>query len=361
VHGRGPGALSSPAAALDLGNSGTSLRLLTGLLAGLPLTATLTGDHSLTRRPMQRVLGPLRQMGADLTGAGEGTAPIAIRGRQLNGIRYRLPVASAQLKSALLLAGLFAEGETWIAEPGPARDHTERMLPAFGAPVRREGQWIGVSGNATLTAAGELAVPGDISSAAFLVVAALIVPGSELVIENVGVNPTRTGILDILARMGAAIALRSPRLSGREPVADLYVKSSPLTGVTIAGDLLTRAIDEVPVLCIAAAVADGATEIRDARELRVKESDRLASMAGLLTAMGARVTEFPDGLRIEGRAALRAAEIDPGLDHRVAMSAAVAGLVARGETVVKNADTIASSFPGFESALKRVQNNPSRP
>lgn len=351
IHGRGPHELISPRMALDLGNSGTSMRLLTGLLAGLPVMALLIGDESLSQRPMKRVIEPLRQMGADLGCSKQGTAPIMVRGADLTGIRYRLPVASAQLKSALLLAGLFAKGETWIAEPGPSRDHTEKMLPRFGVKLMRDAEWIGVKGGQKLKNASVIEVPGDLSSAAFFMVAALNVPGSEIVIENVGVNPTRAGILAILKKMGADLETMNERMAGDEPVADLRVRASRLKGVEIGGDLLTRAIDEVPALCIAAALAQGTTTITDAGELRVKESDRIAAMARALADMGVKVRELPDGLVIEGPARLKGTRVESGLDHRIAMAAAVAGLCAKGEMVILGAESIATSFPKFESAL----------
>lgn len=248
VRGKGPDELVSPRMALDLGNSGTSMRLLAGLLAGLEVQALLIGDESLNQRPMGRVIEPLRLMGADIAGGRGGKAPIMIKGGGLAGIRYPLPVASAQIKSAIVLAGLSASGETWVKEPGPARDHTERMLPAFGVEVLHDGAWIGVRGEADLVSPGEIMVPGDISSAAFFIVAALIVPGSELVVERVGINPTRTGILEVLGRMGAKIEIENQRTFGAEPVADIRVRSSRLTGVEIGGDSVLRAMDEIPVL-----------------------------------------------------------------------------------------------------------------
>ena len=354
IYGRGPDQLVSSHLALDLGNSGTSMRLLAGLLAGLPVMALLIGDQSLSRRPMRRVIEPLRLMGADLGCARQGTAPIMIKGAELTGIRYRLPVASAQLKSAILLAGLFAKGETWVSEPGPSRDHTELMLPRFGVKLLRDAEWIGVRGGSRLKTASVIEVPADISSSAFFIVAALTVPGSEIVIRNVGVNPTRTGILDVLKQMGADIALENERLLGLEPVADLRVRACALRAAAIGGDLVTRAIDEIPALCIAAARARGATVIRDAKELRVKESDRIAAMARVLAAMGASVEERDDGLTIQGPADLKGAVVDSEGDHRVAMAAAVAGLSAKGETVINGAESILTSFPDFGRALTRL-------
>lgn len=354
VEGKGPEGLVSPKGPIDLGNSGTSMRLLAGLLSGLPVEAVLTGDPSLRNRPMKRVMEPLSMMGAGITGSREGTAPLTVKGRDLTGIRYSMPMASAQVKSAILLAGLRASGETWVEEPAPTRDHTERMLPAFGVAVKREGAWAGLAGGQEVTAAAEIEAPGDFSSAAFFIVAALIVPGSEVVIENVGINPTRTGLLDVLEAMGARVELKNIRSLGEEPVADLAVGWAELVGTEVKGDVVPRAIDELPVLCVAAARARGRTLIRGAEELRVKESDRIAAVAGLLTAMGARVEEFPDGLGIWGGADLRGAVIDPGLDHRIAMAAAVAGLTTSGETVVRGVETISSSFPDFGLALTRL-------
>lgn len=351
IEGRGPAGLRSPPGPLDLGNSGTSMRLLAGLLSGLPLTVTLTGDPSLSRRPMKRVIEPLTQMGAEISATPSGTAPLRIQGRKLRGIRYETPVASAQVKSAILLAGLSASGETQVAEPLPTRDHTERILPAFGVNVKREGNRVGLQGPARLQSPGLIQVPGDISSAAFFIVAALIVDGSHLMIRNVGVNPTRTGLLDILRMMGARIELTNPRHFGGEPAADLTVKSQDLRGVEIGGELIPRAIDEVPALCVAAALAKGRTVIRDARELRVKESDRISGMAAALSKLGVKVEEFPDGLAITGPARLTGAWIDSLGDHRLAMAAAVAGLCASGETVISGAEFIATSFPEFEARL----------
>lgn len=354
VRGRGADGLNSPEAALDLGNSGTSMRLLAGMLAGLNLDVVLTGDQSLNKRPMGRVIEPLALMGADIKSGPRGTAPLAIKGKELSGIRYRLPMASAQVKSAILLAGLFAKGETRVAEPAPTRDHTELMLPAFGIRVIKDGEWIGVGGGGELVAAGEIEVPGDFSSAAFFIVAASIVPGSDIVIENVGINPTRTGLLDVLELMQAKISIQNERSQGQEPVADLRVRSAALVGVEVSGDLVPRAIDEMPALCVAAAKAHGRTVIRDAKELRVKESDRIESMAIMLESLGVDVRELPDGLEIEGPADLIGTSIDCCLDHRVAMAAAVAGLVAKGETTVNKAECIDTSFPEFEACLTAV-------
>lgn len=351
VVGRGWEGLAEPAEVLDCGNSGTTMRLLLGVLAGLPAFAVLTGDASLRRRPMGRVVEPLRHMGARIDGrAGGERAPLAVRGGALRAASFALPVASAQLKSALLLAGLRAEGRTSVAEPSRSRDHTERLLPRFGVPVRVEGLAVSVEGPARLRAA-EVPVPGDISAAAFFLVAAAVVPGSRLRLPGVGVNPTRAGVLEVLEAMGARIRRRNEREEAGEPVADLEVEAGELRGVRVGGDLVPRLIDEVPALAVAAACARGVTEIRDAAELRVKESDRIAALARELGRLGAAVEELPDGLRIAGGRPLAGAECHSGGDHRLAMALAVAGLVAGGETVIADADCASVSFPGFWRAL----------
>lgn len=354
VRGKGIDGLSEPTDVLDLGNSGTSMRLLTGLLAGQPFFSVLTGDQYLRKRPMGRVTDPLTTMGARIDGRDGGKlAPLAIHGTRLNGVEYVSPIASAQVKSAILLAGLYAEGDTSVTEPEKSRDHTERMLAGFGATVRLEGLKATVSGRPELVGR-PVAVPGDISSAAFFLVAATIVPGSELLIKNVGMNPTRTGVIDALRKMGADITLENMREETGEPVADLLVRSAPLKGVTLGGEIIPRMIDEVPVLAVAAAVAEGETVIRDARELRVKETDRIATMAAELRKVGAEVEEQPDGMRIVGGRSLAGALCESHGDHRVAMSMLVAGLVARGETTVNGTRWIETSFPGFEETLRRI-------
>ena len=296
-------------------------------------------------------------MGAQIDGRGQGDyAPLAIRGASLNGIKYELPVASAQLKSALLMAGLWAEGETWIREPGPARDHTELMLEEFGAATNhQEGGWIGIKGGQGERLEGrEIFVPGDISSAAFFIVAALVTPGAELTVRNVGVNPTRTGILDILRDMGANIEEQKLTKSGGEPRADLVIHPWSLVGCEVRGERVVRAIDEFPILAVAAAYAKGDTIIAEAEELRVKESDRIASITKELTKMGAGIEEKPDGMIIHGGRPLKGVEVDSHGDHRVAMALAVAALGAEGKTVILNTDCIATSFPDFERLLKEV-------
>lgn len=359
VHGKGLRGLSEPAGILDLGNSGTGMRLLAGFLAGQDFFSVLTGDQYLRKRPMGRIVEPLRQMGAVIDGRSGGKfAPLAIRGggKNLRPIRYVSPIASAQVKSAVLLCGLFAEGETSVTEPSKSRDHTERMLSFFGAKVKEEGLRVSLAGGQTLRSPGGLAVPSDISSAAFFMVAAAIVPGSDIIIRNVGVNPTRTGIIDILRSMGADITLENGREQAGEPVADLRVRHQRLRATTIEGDLVPRAIDEIPILSVAAAYAEGTTIIKDAAELRVKESDRIAAMAAELGKLGAIVRERPDGMEVEGREKLTGALCESHGDHRVAMSLAVAGLAATGETIVKDTEWIETSFPGFEQAMHRVAN-----
>jgi 3-phosphoshikimate 1-carboxyvinyltransferase len=357
VHGKGLDGLSEPAGVLDLGNSGTGMRLLAGLLSGQGFFSILTGDRYLVQRPMARVVDPLRRMGAVIDGRSGGKyAPLAIRGggRDLRPIEYASPVASAQVKSALLLCGLYADGATSVTEPHKSRDHTERMLRFFGVDIQEKGLRVSVQGRQKLRAAGTLQVPSDISSAAFFIVAAAIVPGSDILIRNVGVNPTRTGVIDILKQMGANITLDNPREQAGEPVADIRVRSGALRAVRIEGEVIPRAIDEIPIVSVAAAYAAGTTVIKDAAELRVKESDRIAAMAAELRKMGAPVKELPDGMEITGAESLAGAVCESHGDHRIAMSLAVAGLAARGETVVRDTEWVETSFPGFERMLKQV-------
>jgi len=345
--------LTEPDDMLDCGNSGTSARLLTGLLAGLPFFSMLTGDASLRRRPMGRVIEPLARMGADIRGpAGNAHLPIAISGKALIGTAHTTPVASAQIKSALLLAGLTARGETSVTEPALSRDHTERMLPAFGVDPRRDGLTVAVTGGAPLRPA-RVDVPGDPSSAAFLAVAATLVAGSEVTLTYMGVNPTRTGFLEVLTAMGARIEQVNARETAGEPVADLVVRHAPLRGVEIGPDIVPRTIDEFPALFAAAAMAEGVTTVRGANELRVKESDRIAAMARELTRVGVRVDELPDGLAVHGPSRVRGAACVAEGDHRLAMSMAVLGLVGEGETSVE-ADPIRTSFPGFADGLRAL-------
>ncbi len=356
VRGVGVGQLQEPVAVLDSGNSGTTMRLMLGLLASQPNRFfTVTGDASLRSRPMKRVIQPLQQMGAEIWSRSGGYAPLAVQGKLLKPIHFQSPIASAQVKSCILLAGLLAEGQTTVTEPALSRDHSERMLRAFGAKVTVDPETC----SATVTGPSQLTgqtviVPGDISSAAFWLVAGAIVPDSELLIENVGVNPTRTGILEALALMGANVQQENQRLVAGEPVADLRVRSSALKSCTIAGDLIPRLIDEIPILAVAATLAEGTTVIRDAAELRVKESDRLAVMATQLNRMGAKVTELPDGLEIVGGMPLTGTEVDSYTDHRIAMSLAIAALVASGQTVIHRAEAAAISYPDFTPTLQQV-------
>lgn len=354
IHGRGPDALQEPANVLDAANSGTTMRLLTGILAGLPLFSVLSGDQSLRRRPMRRITEPLKEMGAHIWGRQGGEyAPLAIRGGNLHGISYTLPVASAQVKSALLLAGLLARGQTVVTAPVVSRDHTERMLKYFGAQLEITGGTISVLGEQELFGRS-LKIPGDISSAAFLLVAGTCCPDSDITITDVGINPTRTGILDILNQMGANLELRNQREVSGEPVADIRVKSSLLRGAVISGDMLPRLIDEVPVLAIAGAIASGETVIRDAAELKVKESNRLAVLAGELRKFKVDLEEIENGLIIRGGRLLQGAVCSSHGDHRLAMAMAVAGLLAQGVTVVQDAECAAISFPGFYNVLNSL-------
>lgn len=356
VQGIGLGQLQEPVDILDAGNSGTTIRLMLGLLASHPERFfTVTGDASLRSRPMKRVIQPLQQMGAEIWCRAGGYAPLAVRGQALKPIHFQSPIASAQVKSCILLAGLLTEGQTTVTEPALSRDHSERMLQAFGANITVDPETC----SATVTGPAQLygqtvIVPGDISSAAFWMVAAAIVPNSELLIENVGINPTRTGILEALALMGADVQLENQRTVTGEPVADVRVRSSSLQACRIEGDLIPRLIDEIPILAVAATVAQGTTVIRDAAELRVKESDRLAVMAAQLIRMGAQVTELPDGLEITGGHALVGAEVDSHTDHRIAMSLAIAALTATGTTVIHRAEAAAISYPDFTTTLQQV-------
>ena len=348
------GPLQEPEEVLDVGNSGTTIRLLAGVLAGHPFHSVLTGDASIRRRPMDRIADPLRRMGARVSGRQGGRlAPLAIDGGKLRGIEYDTPVASAQVKSAVLLAGLFAEGTTSVREPAQSRDHTERMLGAFGAAVERDGLTTRLRGPVALRAA-RVRVPGDFSSAAYFIVAASLVPGSEIQIRDVGLNPTRTGLLDILKTMGAQVEVGDLREEGGEPVGTVAVRARRLHGAVIGGNLVPRAIDELPVLAVAACLAEGETVIRDAAELRVKESDRVEALARELGRLGARIEPRPDGMVIAGGRPLRGGHVTSGGDHRIAMSLAVAGLCAAGPVSIEDPANIETSFPGFAEALRRA-------
>lgn len=357
IHGVGMRGLKAPQGELDLGNSGTSMRLMSGLLAAQNFDCVLTGDHSLQSRPMKRVTGPLAEMGATIATQDDGTAPLKISGgAPMKGIHYNSPVASAQIKSCLLLAGLYAEGETRVTEPGISRDHSERMLQAFGYPIELAEQDVRLSGGGKLTAT-DIEVPGDISSAAFLLVAASIRPDSELLLRNVGINPTRTGVIDILRLMGADISEENSRMAGGEPVADLRVKYAPLKGIRIPEELVPLAIDEFPVLFVAAAFAEGETLLTGARELRVKESDRIQVMADGLQAMGVECEVLDDGMRIVGQsqqAGGPVAVVHSHADHRIAMSFSVAALRSACEIEIHDCQNVNTSFPGFAELMQRL-------
>ncbi len=352
IHGKGVDGLKEPSDVLNIGNSGTSIRIMSGILAGQPFYSVVTGDESIRKRPMERITQPLRQMGAQIYGRENGQkAPLTIIGGNLKAIHYNTPVASAQVKSSILLAGLFADGDTIVTEPSPSRDHTERMLRFFGADVQKDGLTCQVKSRPQLKAQ-EIAVPGDISSAAYFIVAALICPGSEVVIKDVGVNPTRIGMLQALQMMGARIQVENESEVSGEPVADISVAYSNLHGRTFSGDLIVKMIDEIPLIAVAATQAEGETIIKDAKELRVKETDRIAAIAEGLQNMGAKVKELDDGLIIAGNQKLRGATCKSYFDHRIAMSMAVAALIAEGETTIENVECVDTSFPGFWETLK---------
>ena len=351
VEGVGLRGLKSPDTVLDVGNSGTTIRLLMGILAGQSFAASITGDASIRQRPMGRVAAPLRLMGADIS---SDRAPVNIRPvPALKGIHYHLPMASAQVKSALLLAGLYADGATSVTEPAVSRDHTELMLAAMGVPLRRSGLTVTLAGGHPLRSRA-IRVPGDISSAAFLMTAALIVPDSDITLQGVGVNPTRTGIIDVLQAMGGYIEVKPQAEEGAEPVADIRVRYSRLRGIEVAGDIIPRLIDEIPALAVAAAFATGETTIRDAAELKVKESNRISAMVNGLRAMGADVSEREDGMSVRGGKPLTGVTLDSHHDHRIAMALAVAGLAAAGQTTVTGEECIPVSFPGFAETLRSL-------
>lgn len=346
ITGVGLRGLAAPTDSLDLGNSGTAMRLLTGLLAGQQFGSRLTGDASLSGRPMRRVVDPLTQMGASITSTARGTPPLDVHAvDSLKGIEYALPVASAQVKSAVLLAGLYARGKTCVEEPRPTRDHTERMLAGFGYPCERNGRSVCVQGGGNLYGS-VIDVPADLSSAAFFIVASTIAPGSQLRLSGVGMNPTRTGVIDILRRMGASIEMEGERVVCGEPVADIVVRYAPLKGIDVPLDLVPLSIDEFPVLCIAAGCARGTTTIRGAAELRHKESDRISSMVSGLRALGISTEEFEDGMSITG-GEMTGGSVDSFGDHRVAMSFCIAGLRASTRIEVGDCGNITTSFPGF--------------
>jgi len=350
VYGRGESGLQAPALPLNCVRSGTTMRLLTGILAGQSFQSTLTGDAQLLRRPMRRVVEPLRRMGAEIADT-DGHAPLTVYGQRLHGCEHRLEVASAQVKSALLLAGLHADGPTTVCEPAPSRDHTERMLLAMGARLVADGLCVTIIPDAAPLRPLSLTIPGDISSAAFPLVAAVLVNGSEVTIEGVGVNPARTGLLDVLCAMGAEISIFNKREQGGEPVADVTARASALSGVEVGGATVVRMIDEFPILAVAATQAGGQTVVRDAAELRVKETDRIATVVTELRKMGAHIEPLPDGFIVSGPTPLKGTVVESHGDHRLAMALFVAGLVARGETVIEDIECTSDSFPGFVALM----------
>ena len=356
IHGKGIHGLTAPDSMLDVGNSGTTTRLISGILAGQPFTTELNGDESIQGRPMKRIIDPLTQMGADIESIREnGCAPLRINPGQLHGIHYQSKVASAQVKSCILLAGLYADGVTSVTEPYLSRNHTEIMLKHFGAQITSEGT------TATITPGSELhgqeiEVPGDISSAAYFMAAGLIVPGSEILIKNVGINPTRDGLLRVCKDMGADITLLNQNFGNGEPTADLLVRASALHGTTVGGAVIPTLIDELPVVAALGCFAEGTTVIRDAQELKVKESNRIDVMVKNLTAMGAHVTATDDGMIIEGGHPLHGAVIDSKLDHRIAMTFAITALASDGETEITGADCVKISYPGFYEDLAMLAN-----
>jgi 3-phosphoshikimate 1-carboxyvinyltransferase len=355
VHGTGLHSWREPDDVLDCVRSGTTMRLLAGLLAGQGFYSVLTGSAQLRRRPMERITLPLRKMGAEIRGRQSGRfPPLTISDRELSGIEYAMPVASAQVKSCVLLAGLYAKGSTTVTEPAPSRDHTERMLRARGVPVLSRGLTHTLHGPAPELVALDASVPGDFSSAAYLVVGALLLPRSEVLVRGVGVNSTRAGLLDVLGQMGATIEILNQRDQGGEPVGDILVRGQELHGAEVSGSIVPRMIDEFPILAVAATQAHGTTQVRDAAELRVKETDRISALVESLRALGARVEGRPDGFDIEGPTPLRGAQVDSYGDHRLAMALAIAGLVAEGRTLIVGAECIADSFPGFEESLLRL-------
>ncbi len=353
VRGRGLQGLHEPRGPLDCARSGTTMRLLAGILAGQSFDSVLAGDAQLLHRPMERIAEPLREMGVQITTA-EGHGPLTIRGGTVRGGEHRLPVPSAQVKSAILLAGLYAEGPTIVHQPGPARDHTERMLADMGANIEVADLTVTLTASPSPLNPLDLTVPGDVSSACFPLAAALVLPGSRVTVERTGVNSTRTGLFDVLREMGAQITIESRRVKGGEPVADVTARSSSLRGVSVSGDTVVRMIDEFPLLAVTATQARGATVVRDAAELRVKETDRIAAMAAELSKMGARIEPRRDGFVVSGPTPLHGTVVDSHGDHRIAMALSVAGLVAEGKTIVRRAGCIRDSFPGFARTMQRI-------
>ncbi|MBB5172878.1 3-phosphoshikimate 1-carboxyvinyltransferase [Texcoconibacillus texcoconensis] len=354
IEGVGYDGLKEPTEVLDVGNSGTTIRLMLGILASRPFHSVLTGDASIRKRPMDRVTVPLKQMGAVINGREQGRfAPLAVSGENTSGIVYDTPVASAQVKSAVLLAGLGADGETVVREPAPSRDHTERMLQAFGVNLEQNGTSVRLKGKQKLSAC-DIRVPGDISSAAFFLAGTAITEASEVYIENVGVNPTRTGILDVMKKMGANVVKKHERIDTGEPIADLEVRSSALTATTVEGDDIPRLIDEIPVLAVLATQAEGTTVIKDAAELKVKETNRIDTVVGQLKKLGANIEATEDGMVIHGRTPLKGGTVDSFGDHRIGMAMAIASLVSEEPIVILNQEAVDVSYPGFFEDLSNL-------
>jgi len=355
VLGKGADGLREPSNVLNAENSGTTMRLLGGLLASQPFLSIITGDASLRSRPMGRLIEPLRLMGAEIWGRGRDSfAPLVIKGKKLRGIDFTMPIPSAQIKSAILIAGLFANGETRVHQKISSRDHTENMLKRMGVKLQSSENSISLSPLNTPLVPLSLRVPGDISSTAYFLVAAAIHPDARVVVRDCGVNPTRTGIIDVLLAMGARLRIENEKVEAGEPLADIVVESSELKGVEVGGDIIPRLIDEIPVLAVAACAARGKTIIRNAEELRVKESDRIATVVSELSRLGAKIEPLPDGMIIYGGKALTGAVVDSHLDHRLAMTLGVAGLIAKGETAIKHAQAAQVSYPGFWQALQQI-------
>ena len=355
ISGVGNKGLTKPGQVLNAKNSGTTMRLLTGLLAAQDFSSTITGDASLCSRPMDRVTKPLNMMGAEITSQGNNSgAPLVIHGNKLHGITYQLPMASAQVKSALILAALFAENQTILTEPAQSRDHTELLLRIMGAELVNKGHSIIIFPKKLPLSSIDICIPGDLSSAAYWLVAGALHPNAQIELLNIGINPTRTGIIDVLLKMGANLKIKNKRTQGGESVADLSISSSKLKGVKICGSLIPRLIDEIPVLTVAAALADGTTIIKDAAELRVKESDRITTTAQQLTNFGASIETLPDGMIIQGVKQLSGVECDSMGDHRLAMALGIAALIARGETIIHNAEAINISYPAFWEDAKKL-------
>lgn len=351
VQGKGLKGLSQPKDIIDCGNSGTTIRLLSGILAAQNFSSIITGDESLRKRPMDRIVEPLARMGARIEGR---FAPLKIEGKRLKAISYRTPIPSAQVKSAILLAGLYTQGKTEVTEAAKSRDHTERMLKYLGADIEIRDLTVSITGGKELVAK-PINIPGDISSASFFMVGAILLPGSYVRLSGVGLNPTRTGVIDILKKMGAEIEIKNLRKENNEPLGDIIVRDSRLKGITIGGEIIPRVIDEIPILAIAATKASGKTVIKDAKELRVKETDRIRALSINLSKMGVKVEEREDGLIIQGPYQLKGAKVDSFGDHRMAMALVIAGLIARGETVISNTDCIKTSFPEFMEILEKLK------